>query len=261
MDESSRGKWEKTTATTRRNPITEVWITISGWESRGHHARRDGRERRRSRSGLIAPQILTWLILPRPPPPVYLSKVTSYTNEGFKTSPRRLANSSRRPLKISSPIRPFANAEEAGKKFCLIGSRGGKLNAVLSSFCVQESTQNWMVFWIWVSDSLRILERFIYFKGYFFLVTNRIVTMHFLIIFGYIESRVENLEEEFPFFFLSWLVTIWILVPGAICERAFFRLKELGWAFREFSYAIISSDARIIRCLPAVTDFVRDSGL
>lgn len=38
-----------------------------------------------SRSGLIAPQILTWLILSHP---VYLSKVTSYTNEGFKMSPR-----------------------------------------------------------------------------------------------------------------------------------------------------------------------------
>lgn len=221
MDESSRGKWEKTTATTRRNPITEVWITISGWESRGHHARRDGRERRRSRSGLIAPQILTWLILPRPPPPVYLSKVTSYTNEGFKTSPRRLANSSRRPLKISSPIRPFANAEEAGKKFCLIESRGrGELNAVLSSFCVQESTQNWMVFWIWVSDSLRILERFIYFKGYFFLVTNRIVTMHFLIIFGYIENRVENLEEEFPFFSYCDLWSEFSFVAPSVKERS-----------------------------------------
>ena len=81
-------------------------------ERRGRaRSERNGRKRRRSRSGLIAPQILTWLILP-PPPPVYLSKVTSYTNEGFKTSPRRLANSSRRPLKISSPMMLFARRKE-----------------------------------------------------------------------------------------------------------------------------------------------------
>lgn len=96
-------------------------------ERRGRaRSERNGRKRRRSRSGLIAPQILTWLILP-PPPPVYLSKVTSYTNEGFKTSPRRLANSSRRPLKISSPMMLFARRKEG--KICLIADGAFSLRA------------------------------------------------------------------------------------------------------------------------------------
>ena len=105
-------------------------------ERRGRaRSERNGRKRRRSRSGLIAPQILTWLILP-PPPPVYLSKVTSYTNEGFKTSPRRLANSSRRPLKISSPMMLFARRKEG--KICLIA------DGALSLPC----NRNWTSFWI-----------------------------------------------------------------------------------------------------------------
>lgn len=64
----------------------EVWMTISAGVEAGM-SESTGTE---SRSGLIAPQILTSLILLRP---FGSSKATSYTNESFKTSARRKVNS------------------------------------------------------------------------------------------------------------------------------------------------------------------------
>lgn len=65
VDESSPGKMRKDNSNNAAQPDHRSvdynqWLRVG----EGPRSERNGRKRRRSRSGLIAPQILTWLILP-----------------------------------------------------------------------------------------------------------------------------------------------------------------------------------------------------
>lgn len=87
----------------------EVWITISGSREGQHAGNDDDDESKR----VDCTANIDVANSPSPSPPVYLSKVTSYTNEGFKTSPRRWANqaSSLATFENFPPISRFPSAK------------------------------------------------------------------------------------------------------------------------------------------------------